>query len=590
MRIQLEARAGRRPPLSADLTKSSVTLGSGAGSDFVVAGDGLDFSHVAAQHARIDLSPQGATLTDLGSDKGTWINGQAVTLPAALRTGMRFSLGRLGPTVTVVGLDLTPPPAPRPTGSTSGRSRWIGAAIAAAVLLAVLGGGSMVLQKPADEAPGPAASPAVADGSSAADSDNAATSDADRPPTPSPGTPPGDSAPGDSAPATPPSRPASNAASSPVQVPLVEPLQSEAPVGNAGMFVGVGRFTEDDSWVQLRFAPHDAIELAHLFVHELKLIPAGNCHLLLSGDPTAAAVQAHLEALRQAGAQITGASRSEILKSLRQIAGAAEADHQMLVCAFCSHGVELESDPFVIPSDGIRGQLIKETAVPIRTVEQFLEESRAGHRLLLVDACQERVTARGAGSAGQPASEAFAKALQTPTGQAKLASCSPGELSWEHDSLGGVGHGLFTWQFLQALRGGASAGAGEIVTLDDVAKSVSAGVGEWTLKSQRSKQTPFLVAPIEAHRMPLAQRAGDLQTLISAIGQRPAEGEFTAELRAALMEHLRTITSSPPSDPADVALISHARDFTGGRLSPVLFVPFLARDRSRWRTPGDAPR
>ncbi|MDA1165607.1 MAG: FHA domain-containing protein [Planctomycetota bacterium] len=140
MKIHLEARAGRGQTISTEIESAVITIGSGAGCEFAVVGDGLDFTHVSEQHAKIELSPGGATLTDLSSEKGTWINGRSVQKPMSIRAGTRFTLGRLGPTVTVRSLDLSvpvPQPELEPAALRRSRRPLIAAAI---VLLAVVGG------------------------------------------------------------------------------------------------------------------------------------------------------------------------------------------------------------------------------------------------------------------------------------------------------------------------------------------------------------------------------------------------------------------------------------------------------------------
>ena len=93
---------------------------------------------------------------------------------------------------------------------------------------------------------------------------------------------------------------------------LFEPLTEEPSAGNAGLFVGVNEFA-DDTLSQLQFAVHDAVELAYLFVNELKLLPAKHSYLLLSGEPEAESVQKRLETLRRQGVTVRAATRSEIL-------------------------------------------------------------------------------------------------------------------------------------------------------------------------------------------------------------------------------------------------------------------------------------
>jgi len=261
------------------------------------------------------------------------------------------------------------------------------------------------------------------------------------------------------------------------QTVLFGPLSKKAPAGNAGMFVGVNKFTRDDGLNELAYAVHDAIELAHLFVFELKLMPASNCYLLLSGEPAsdATSIKQHLSQLKSAGAKISGADRSKILLTFLDLRKFATTSENLFVCSFSSHGFNEGRTAYVMPSDGHR-ELLSDTAVPLETIETKMEDSKAGHRLLLVDACQERVSARGSSSTGKAANAAFIDALKKPSGQAKLASCSPGEFSFEHGSLGGVGHGVFTYSFLEALRGGAKPDKENLVRLGSVSEYVATNV------------------------------------------------------------------------------------------------------------------
>ena len=66
---------------------------------------------------------------------------------------------------------------------------------------------------------------------------------------------------------------------------LFGPLAKKAPQGNAGLFVGVNKFPRDAGLSELAFAVHDAIELAHLFVFELKLIPPRTVSYCSAANP-----------------------------------------------------------------------------------------------------------------------------------------------------------------------------------------------------------------------------------------------------------------------------------------------------------------
>jgi S1-C subfamily serine protease len=84
--------------------------------------DGKTVQAVSWRHARIDLHPHGASLTDLGSTNGTYVNDKKVEGKAPLRVGDRIQLGKTGPKYEVVELDVAEKraPAPRPAPVAAG--------------------------------------------------------------------------------------------------------------------------------------------------------------------------------------------------------------------------------------------------------------------------------------------------------------------------------------------------------------------------------------------------------------------------------------------------------------------------------------
>lgn len=364
------------------------------------------------------------------------------------------------------------------------------------------------------------------------------------------------------------------------------PLSKQTLGSNAGMFVGVNQFSLDQGLNELDYAVHDAIELAHLFVFELQLIRPSECYLHLAGTPKNAIVQQHLDRLKRQGAQVKPATRVEILLNVIEVLSKPKRESDFIVCSFNSHGFEDRSEAYVMPTDGFR-RLLSETAVKLQTIETNMEKSGAGHRLLLVDACQERISSRGSQQAGMPASEALIAALQRPSGQAKFASCSSGEFSFEHRSLGGVGHGVFTWAFLEALRGGAKSDDGQLVRLGSVADYVAPRVSKWVRDNVGpsadgpARQRPFLTSPVATRDLPLAARADDRSTLIEKLKQQRPVGDFTETMRDDLAAYLATIRDVTPKDRE---LLATTQDFVFGGLRANLFSAFVARDQKRWNS------
>ena len=110
--MQLRLNVQKSPKVTDEFRHSGpiVKLGRNPDGDLV-----LDHDAVSWDHAKIDLTPYQATVTDLGSTNGTFKNGQRITDSAPLWPGDAIKLGQSGPTLTIVELDLTsqgavPPP------------------------------------------------------------------------------------------------------------------------------------------------------------------------------------------------------------------------------------------------------------------------------------------------------------------------------------------------------------------------------------------------------------------------------------------------------------------------------------------------
>ncbi|MFO0905747.1 MAG: SUMF1/EgtB/PvdO family nonheme iron enzyme [Pirellulales bacterium] len=369
---------------------------------------------------------------------------------------------------------------------------------------------------------------------------------------------------------------------------LFAPLSDVASSGNGGLFVGVNQFTADPDMQPLRFAVNDAVEQCHLFVAELKLLPARQCYLAISGEPSGERVTRHLAELKQLGVQVVGAEKSTILRSFVRTRQGVQPKSGLLVVSFSSHGFTDKRVGYVMPSDGLR-TFLEDTAIRLSSVEEQMNASQAGHRLLLVDACQERLSDGARSSriaSGRAMTADFLELLKKPTGQSKLVSCDVGEFSYEHSELGGSGHGVFTYALLEALRGGASADDQNVVRLSSVAGYVERSVRRWTEDQNRrrrpgdpeKKQSPSYQGPEAARELPLAKKAGDLAALVASVRRQPTTGAFTSELQSQLAEILLRLD---PRQDADQELLAATRDFVNGKARVALFVPYVRGELDR---------
>ncbi|MDO5619103.1 ATP-binding cassette domain-containing protein [Kocuria sp.] len=87
------------PAVRAAVPGGSIVLGRDASADVLI--DGL---LVSRQHARITRAPDGATITDLGSTNGTWVDGRRISSTVALPVGSQVVIGGVPFRQTSVGL------------------------------------------------------------------------------------------------------------------------------------------------------------------------------------------------------------------------------------------------------------------------------------------------------------------------------------------------------------------------------------------------------------------------------------------------------------------------------------------------------
>ncbi len=280
------------------------------------------------------------------------------------------------------------------------------------------------------------------------------------------------------------------------------PVSDTAPPSNAALFVGVNKFTVDDGLRSLQFAVDDAIAQANLFVLELKLVTAANCYLAISGDPSSDESKRQLGELTKAGVHVVTAERTHILHALLTVKDLGHSSADIVIVSISSHGFEDKATAYAMPQDGMRGMLA-DSALSVTSMEQKLSESKAGKRLLLIDACREKASSDGKG-ADTLMTDAFHKALVEAQGQAVLASCDRGQVSYETPDFH---HGVFTYYLLQALHGQATANSQGFITLGIVSDYVAKGVADWVLRNKQGNaaiQKPWFEGPKDAQEIPLA--------------------------------------------------------------------------------------
>jgi hypothetical protein len=245
---------------------------------------------------------------------------------------------------------------------------------------------------------------------------------------------------------------------------------------SAGLFVGIRDF-DDPEFIEVPFAVDDAVDLAHLFALELDLIAPQKVILALSGDPQKARSADALQALLQAGAQRVAAQKSWILRHLLRQRNAT-GQRGVFVVAFATHGFSDQGQDFLVGQDSVRG-FIHDTGIKVDLVFDQAAQATAPRRLVLLDACRERLSQARASGRPEPESamgQAFAKAIAQAKGQVVLSGTTLGGYSYDDAQLQ---NGVFTASLLDGLRGKAPANAQHLITAQTLADYVDGRVRQW---------------------------------------------------------------------------------------------------------------
>ncbi|MFL5327905.1 MAG: caspase family protein [Gemmataceae bacterium] len=243
----------------------------------------------------------------------------------------------------------------------------------------------------------------------------------------------------------------------------------------------------------LRYAVNDATELAEL------LRKSGYTVTLLTDD---------------AGAKDSqfAPTKKNIETSLKgTLAQAQRAD--TVVIALAGHGLQFASqqDAYFCPSDARPLPEATASLVSLHELYQHCEQSFAGVKVLLVDACRDDPTA-ARGARGVDADSA----PRPPRGVAALFSCSAGERAFENDKLK---HGLFFHYVLQGMRGEAKDADDEVnfnglssYVCKQVARQAGVVIGGGArqspnLKADLSGESPVLLRATSSNSDTVADQA-----------------------------------------------------------------------------------
>lgn len=274
------------------------------------------------------------------------------------------------------------------------------------------------------------------------------------------------------------------------------------PETSAGLFVGISTF-QDNRFASIPYAVDDAVDLAWTFSLELGLIDARNCVLALIGQPEKEESRTRLDALLRAGAQLEAPELLDIRRVATKLSQEAGGQGLFVISA-ATHGLSEGGDDFLIANDSLFDDL-RTSALAVAKLFDIASRSNAPRRLILLDACRERLDSARDVSPDLAMSRSFAEALAAATGLSVLSGSTVGGFSYDD---GRSKNGVFSGALIAGLLGAAPADSRGYITLGTLAKFAHERVQSW-VRANRPDHVG-LSRGIEirfegsAHGMPLA--------------------------------------------------------------------------------------
>ncbi|HEX6588489.1 MAG TPA: caspase family protein [Longimicrobiales bacterium] len=235
--------------------------------------------------------------------------------------------------------------------------------------------------------------------------------------------------------------------------------------------IGIGQYASDEI-PDLQFAAADARAMRDFLTSEAAG-PFEEENILFLSDANAT-----VDAMRQA-----------MFVFLQQ----ADWD-DLVVIYFAGHGAPDPNRPdnlYLLPHDADLDALAA-TAFPMWDVKTALRRQIAAERVIVIsDACHSGGTQEGLEN---PINGTFAD-LFTPSRRLTLTAAANNELSFE-DARWGGGHGVFTHNLLEGLRGAADANSDGIVTFAEAADYTTRQVSDQTTGRQNPSRTGLGDVPL----------------------------------------------------------------------------------------------
>lgn len=175
---------------------------------------------------------------------------------------------------------------------------------------------------------------------------------------------------------------------------------------------------------------------------------------------------------------------SDATKTIPAVPGLAGKD-DMIFLAFAGHGMQIDETIYFCPQD--TQEEVVHSAVSISDIMKRLEDSPARFKWMVIDACRDNPFS--ARSGGNPNARSIQKIDDPPKGLMILQSCANMEQSYEDEEFK---HGIFSYNFVEGLKGAADTDKDGKLTLTEVCKYTTEKTVDMSVQRFNKYQRPYM--------------------------------------------------------------------------------------------------
>ena len=180
-------------------------------------------------------------------------------------------------------------------------------------------------------------------------------------------------------------------------------------------------------------------------------------------------------------------TRAHIMDRINRVLKEA-GPNDMIFLALAGHGVQIGENIYFCPQD-TRNE-IEWSAVSITGIIKRLEKCPARFKWMVIDACRNNPFKD---RAGHPNTRGIQKIDNPPKGLIILQSCAENEESYEDEEFG---HGIFSYNFVEGLKGGADADKDGNLTLTEVCKYTIEKTVDMSMQRFHKNQHPYMTGEL----------------------------------------------------------------------------------------------